>query len=228
MREQDLRALFPRAVSVSLATPGMYDETPYPEESRSLAGAVERRRREFAAGRGCARAALARLGVTPAPIPVGARGAPIWPPGYVGAISHCDGLCAAVVSPQDELSGIGLDVEGAEPLPARTVGSILTARELDAHAKLPRRPGLDWAKLCFSAKEAVYKCWFPATGEDLRWHDVEITFDANSRVDGGAFGTTFPDDLGGLTGRRLLGRWRATGHHVVTGVILPNRGQPVR
>lgn len=49
----------------------------YPQEERVVAGAIPRRRREYAAVRWCARTALARLGVAGGPILPGPRGAPI-------------------------------------------------------------------------------------------------------------------------------------------------------
>ena len=53
----------------------------FPEEEAVVARAVGKRRREFSSGRACARAALARLGVPPAPLLPGLRGAPRWPDG---------------------------------------------------------------------------------------------------------------------------------------------------
>ena len=50
--------------------------------------AVEKRRREFSAGRTCARQALRELGCADAPIVQDQNGAPLWPPGIVGSITH--------------------------------------------------------------------------------------------------------------------------------------------
>ncbi|MFF9486115.1 hypothetical protein [Streptomyces sp. NPDC014676] len=72
------------------------------EEREPLApAAVERRRREFATGRVCARQALAALGVPPSgPLPRGSAGAPSRPGGVRGGITHCPGhRAAAVASP---------------------------------------------------------------------------------------------------------------------------------
>jgi 4'-phosphopantetheinyl transferase EntD len=68
--------------------------TLFPEEKTFIAKAVDKRRREFTTARGCARAALAALGLPPAPIVPGPRGAPQWPTGVVGSITHCAGYCA--------------------------------------------------------------------------------------------------------------------------------------
>ena len=56
----------------------------FPEEQAVIARAVAKRRGEFGTGRACARAALAKLGLPPAAILPGARGAPQWPAGVAG------------------------------------------------------------------------------------------------------------------------------------------------
>ena len=73
----------------------------FPEEEAAIARAVPTRRREFATGRWCARRALHDLGLPPAPIIPGERGAPGWPPGVVGTITHCPGYRGAAVARDD-------------------------------------------------------------------------------------------------------------------------------
>jgi 4'-phosphopantetheinyl transferase EntD len=70
----------------------------FPEEELVVAGAVVKRRTEFATARHCARAALSRLGVAPTPILPGERGAPQWPAGIVGSMTHCAGYRAAALA----------------------------------------------------------------------------------------------------------------------------------
>ena len=67
----------------------------YPEERALVAGAVAKRVNEFTAVRHCARRAMAALGLPPAPVVPDERGAPRWPDGVVGAMTHCDGYRAA-------------------------------------------------------------------------------------------------------------------------------------
>ena len=62
-------------------------------------------------------AALAGLGLPPGRSCAGARGAPQWPLGVVGSITHCDGYRAAAVARGRDLRTIGLDAEPDEPLP---------------------------------------------------------------------------------------------------------------
>ena len=69
----------------------------YPEEEAVVAKAVDKRRREFAVVRSCARRAMEKLGVPPQPVLPGERGAPGWPAGLVGSMTHCDGYGAAAL-----------------------------------------------------------------------------------------------------------------------------------
>jgi 4'-phosphopantetheinyl transferase EntD len=148
----------------------------FPEEEGTIAGAVAIRRIEFAAGRTHARRALAALGVTPGPIPVGADRAPTWPAGFVGSITHTRSLAAAAVAPAATLAGIGLDIEELRPEIEEIALMILTPTER------PRLNGLDSAErqrmatLIFSIKEAVFKAHWPLTRQFLEFADVEVTF----------------------------------------------------
>src|SRR5580692_7617313 len=77
----------------------------------ALTTAVASRRAEFVAGRLCAREALAALGAPSTRVPRGIDGAPEWPTGFVGSISHTAELAFAAVAPAAEARGLGLDVE---------------------------------------------------------------------------------------------------------------------
>src|SRR5258707_14555226 len=66
---------------------------------------------EFAFGRQAAAEVLASLGFETEAIPVGPRGAPRWPEGVVGSISHTDGLAISVAARATERTAIGIDVE---------------------------------------------------------------------------------------------------------------------
>ena len=72
------RRLFPMKVEVCVATPEMYESPLFAVEASAMSRAVPERRREFVAGRSCARVALARLGAPASPICVGPDRAPVW------------------------------------------------------------------------------------------------------------------------------------------------------
>ena len=112
-----LEQILPPAVAVVETFGDLPGATLFPEEEAAIARAVPKRRREFATGRGCARAALNRLGEPPVPILRGPQGAPLWPAGVVGSITHCDGYRAAAVARTSDIATVGLDAEPDKPLP---------------------------------------------------------------------------------------------------------------
>jgi 4'-phosphopantetheinyl transferase EntD len=153
----------------------------FPAEEALLARSVDRRRREFGTARRCAREALARLGHPPAPLLRGERGMPLWPDGVVGSITHCDGYRAAVVAPAAGMRSIGIDAEPDEPLPDGVLGAVASAAERDhVHRLLTDDPRVRWDRLLFSAKESVYKAWFPLTRRWLDFTEAEVTIDATA------------------------------------------------
>ena len=159
-----------------------FDDPPgvelFPEEEAVLRRAVEKRRREFTTARYCARAALARLGLPATPIVPGQRGAPAWPDGVVGSMTHCAGYRAAGLGHARDLTTIGLDAEPNDALP----GDVLTAVSLASEReRLPAlaaaAPEVHWDRLLFSAKESVYKAWFPLTRRWLGFEEAELFFE---------------------------------------------------
>lgn len=161
-----------RVVEVYGDPPGL---TLYPEEEACVARAAEARRREFTTGRYCARAALRRFGVTQGAIIKAPTGAPAWPAGIVGSITHCAGYRAAAVALTSDLVTIGIDAEPAEPLPAGVLGIIsIPGERAELTALGGAWPGVPWDRLLFSAKESVYKAWAPIAGTFLEFDDVCI------------------------------------------------------
>ncbi|MFJ3503373.1 4'-phosphopantetheinyl transferase [Streptomyces sp. NPDC090135] len=156
----------------------------FPSERQVVAAAGVARRQEFTTVRACARAALARLGVPPAPILPDAAGAPRWPAGVVGSMTHCAGYRAAAVARAHDVVTVGIDAEPDAPIPTGGVRARVTAAEERAHiAELgARRPGVSWDRLVFSAKESVYKAWYPLTGRRLDFDQVLVTVSPDDGV----------------------------------------------
>jgi 4'-phosphopantetheinyl transferase EntD len=211
-----MEALVPPSVVTVETGEDLLDVELFPEEEASVGRAVEKRRREFVTGRACARQALERLGVGPAPVGTGARGEPLWPDGVVGSITHCRGYRACGVARADELASLGIDAEVNEPLPRGILASITSPEE---RAALPADgDGVHTDRLLFSAKEAVYKAWYPLTGSWLGFEDVDMTvshdgtFHARLLVPGPV--------LDGSPLTEFRGRWRVDGDVVATAVVV--------
>lgn len=169
--------LVPAVVAVSQCHDDVAHVELFAEEEHVIRGAVDRRYREFATVRHCARQALAALGVAAAPIVPGEQRAPQWPAGIVGSMTHCRGYRAAAVARAQDVAGIGIDAEPDEALPHGVLASIARPEEIDATSRLSDAMlGINWDRLLFSAKESVYKVWSPLTHRGLGFEEVSITF----------------------------------------------------
>ncbi len=169
-----LAELFPPGVAVAASDEPGDVANLLPEEAAGLGRAVARRAREFAAGRACARRALATLGFADFALRVGEQREPLWPAGVIGSITHTEGLCAAVVARTGELAGLGLDAERAGRVKPELWGRICLPAELRWLQGLMPSEQPAAATLLFAAKEAFYKAQFPLTRRWLYFHDASI------------------------------------------------------
>ncbi|MEU7904321.1 4'-phosphopantetheinyl transferase superfamily protein [Actinoplanes sp. NPDC049118] len=191
----------------------------FPAEAALIANAVAKRRNEFTTVRHCARLALAELGVPPVPILPGVRGAPVWPDGIVGSMTHCVGYRGAAVARAGETRGIGIDAEVHGPLPEGVLDLVSSEQERAHLAQLARqRPSVQWERLLFSAKESVYKVWSPLTGEWLGFEGAAVTFDPAAETFSARLLVDGPFET-------LAGRFLVDGGIVLTAIAL---GGPVR
>lgn len=192
---------------------------PHPEEEAELGlAAVDRRRREFATARWCARRALAAAGAPDpsGPLRRGRRGEPLWPPGFTGSITHSAAYRAAVAAPARPGGVLGIDAERAVPLRPAMRAAIASDEELAHLAALPAVAGLPWETLLFSVKEAVYKAWNPLTAAPLTFRSVRVVFRPRTHTGscGGTTGSLTAEPTGPLQGATpalpvLSGRYRA-------------------
>jgi 4'-phosphopantetheinyl transferase EntD len=187
-------------------------------ELAAIERAVPKRRREFAAGRHCSRLALARLGIEGFPILPGPRREPLWPSGIVGSITHCDSFAAASVARAGELRSIGVDAEPAGPLP-EGVGPIVCSPDELRWVARRAGDGVAWDKLVFSAKESVYKAWFPLTKRWLDYQDVAVELDPATGRFLAVPRFSAPPVLGPQF-KGFDGRFAVSDHHVFTAVTI--------
>jgi 4'-phosphopantetheinyl transferase EntD len=198
------------------------DEALYPEEAKQLEGCVEKRQREIAAGRRCARRALARLGIADFPVLAGPDRAPLWPESIVGSITHtdgaADGYCGVAVGDDRKFAGIGIDAEPRLPLSNELWSWILDERERQ-DALRTAEPGL-YARLIFSAKETTYKALYPMLRQILEFSDVHV----HAKVADGLFFAGLTRIVGSQTdlpaSSQLVGRLVMDDELIVTAMAL--------
>jgi enterobactin synthetase component D len=130
------------------------------ERPASVARSVPKRQAEYLAGRRAAAEALRHAGSIVVDLPIAASRAPGWPQGFIGSISHCQGLAVALAMPSAGRRGAGIDIE-----------RIATGHALDSLRSVAVQPDEERAlsalasehgaaaaiTLAFSAKESFYK-----------------------------------------------------------------------
>lgn len=142
-------------------------------------------------------------------------------------MTHCDGYRCAALAPATSVVSVGVDAEPHAALPDGVLDAIALPTERARTAALRATdPTVCWDRLLFSAKESVYKAWFPLTGRWLDFSEADIvvepdgTFAARLLVPGpvldGTEVTTFP------------GRFLVEDGLILTTVTLPTRFRPGR
>ncbi|MET9324299.1 4'-phosphopantetheinyl transferase superfamily protein [Streptomyces sp. NPDC003038] len=215
-----IEELLPPGVASSEAFDDAAPVVLFPAEAALMEGRRSGRRRQFATARACARRCLSDLGRPAAALLPGPGGAPQWPPGVVGSITHCEGYRAAVAAADGAVAALGIDAEPAGPLPAGVLALIACAAERAALAGLAAAdPSVPWDRVFFCAKEAAYKAWYPATGIWLGFRDATVVL---SRA--GTFTATLRPAVPAPVDPVFEGRWLAGRDLVLTAVARAGRG----
>jgi len=181
-----------------------------------MAGAVEKRLREFTAGRSCARRVLTQLGWPDFPIVTGTSREPVWPTGITGSITHCHGYCAAAAARTTEVLSLGIDAELLSSYPENVAAMISSEAERRQAESLLQS---NWIGLVFSAKESTYKAWHPLTKCWLDHRDVELIFDMEHSTFTARIDLAPGDDAPFLSS--LRGRFAVSGKRIFTAVVVP-------
>lgn len=145
----------------------------HPQEEILVAKAGPKRRRDFALGRACARAALAALGQEDVVVGRSENGAPLWPAGVLGSITHTSGYAAALVAGAQHAGGLGIDAERVGGVTQDLWPRLFDAAECDYLSDVGAGQQQVFATLFFSAKEAVYKA--SGTQSGLAFRAIHIT-----------------------------------------------------
>ena len=151
-----------------------------PEEIEFLATiSSSKRRDEFSLGRYCARRALSEFKLESEPILRNPdTREPCWPKSVRGSITHSEGLAAAAVGLDKDISGVGIDMENL----SRSINFNISRYVcVDTEQKYlnslsPGQADRD-LRIIFSAKESIFKCLFPISRTYLYFQDATVTID---------------------------------------------------
>jgi enterobactin synthetase component D len=193
----------------------------------SLRGAVRKRQVEFLAGRLCVQRAMARLDPSRQNTIVRSlpSGAPDFPAGLVGSITHAGGFVSAALARATVAESLGIDSEviASARRASRIMRRIATAREMDAAAL---QLDLDRAlavTLLFSAKESLFKCLSRRAGRAFDYLDARV--DVAAEGASGSFHAVLSVSLSDCLrrGAAFTGRFEIRDGFVHTGLSLGAR-----
>jgi enterobactin synthetase component D len=148
------------------------------ERPPSLARSVPKRQAEYLAGRRVAILALREAGSDATDLLVLASGAPAWPSGFVGSISHTQRFAIAVALRNGQrANGVGIDIEHLAETEALDAirATAVDQDECKQLAVLAGTHGWSFAlTMAFSAKESFYKATVAEVGHFFDFSAVRI------------------------------------------------------
>ncbi len=127
------------------------------------------RRAEFLAGRLAAAEEMRRVGVVDGGV-LGrtSDGAPAWPQGVTGSISHHSGIACAVAS--NAAMGMGVDI--APLLGESQLRAVVRRCLIDPERE--RWPSPPEVAVVFAAKESIYKAAHPHVGRHIGFDEADV------------------------------------------------------
>jgi 4'-phosphopantetheinyl transferase EntD len=176
-----LRTILPAAgtafaiLSVGEASPGDL----HPQETALISpSAVIAKRMSFTLGRNAAAKTLRAIGIDPAPPVLQGKGKnPLWPEQVVGSVTHCEPWTICVVAKNSAAKALGVDLEDVRRVQNPDIGEVICTRsEMEWIAGSEDQIGS--LIMVFSAKEAMYKAYYPFCRRYFDFTDAELAWDA--------------------------------------------------
>jgi phosphopantetheine--protein transferase-like protein len=149
------------------------------EENISASFGSSKRRAEFSLGRYCAHRALSKFEQESVPILRNTESRePYWPESFRGSITHSEGFAAAAVGLAKDVSGIGIDLESLSRVVDFNIRRhVCVEKEREFMESLTAEQANRYLRIIFSAKESIFKCFFPNSRTYLYFQDAEIIID---------------------------------------------------
>jgi len=174
LRELQPTDLFPGECRVCWSEPRPLLELEHADEVALATGWAIKVQELYCAGRLAAHQALNQLGRASESIGRGSDGAPLWPTGVRGSITHTAGLALVVLSDHPGVLALGIDVEKEErTLQPRVAGKVASQTEGDWIGSGPSS-GFRLLRL-LSAKEAIFKAFSSLMGIRLGFLEARLT-----------------------------------------------------
>jgi 4'-phosphopantetheinyl transferase EntD len=145
-----------------------------PEEEVLAFEVTRYRLRELRGGRAIARTGMRYFGANLGPLLPDYMGAPIWPTGLCGSLSHTQRHVAAFLGTSSEFESVGVDIDDGRSL-GEAKSDVATTDELDLMREVAQKNGTLAESVVFSVKEAIFKCQCPLTiDQTLDFLDIQL------------------------------------------------------
>ncbi len=212
----------PSFASFAVSQPSKPVPAVAPGEEHLLSDAMVPARKEaFARGRAAAHAALRTLGLDHGPILPGPSREPLWPSGATGSISHAAGFGIALVAPTVHTDGVGVDVEQLRDAP-ELWNQVPTTEERRWLERLDPRERETGVLALFSAKESVFKAFFPRSRSFFGFEMASLTPDSSGFS--GRLSDGLDEDYPSERSFTVTCQW--FGDLVLTSLVLPKTQSP--
>lgn len=136
---------------------------------------VPKRRAEFLAGRLAAQHALRSAGSYNYHVPIGIQRVPVWPIPYIGSITHSNEIAICVLSRDNQLLGVGIDLERVITLELiETIHHTIISEPEYNYIKSLSIPLNIAITIAFSAKESFFKAAYSSVNDFFDFNAVSI------------------------------------------------------
>lgn len=148
------------------------------EEPDTVMQSVIKRRAEFLAGRLCAKAALARLGIDDYQVAIGESREPLFPCEIQGSITHCENYALAGLFPRGKAVALGIDLQTV--LDEATLESVtqlvINLDEMQLMQSISSSQRGLFTSLVFSVKESFFKAAFSQVNHYFGFDAVSVVW----------------------------------------------------
>jgi 4'-phosphopantetheinyl transferase EntD len=162
---------------------------------------------QSAAVRAAAAGLLRARGVAEPHIGRSNEGAPLWPAGWTGSLSHSRTRGAAAIAPATALRSLGIDLEDPQRMKKKLWPYLMSPPELAGLDTLTESAANRRVAAVFSAKEAIYKTLAPLGGRVPGFKEVELRWSSGERFTAHLFpprpeDAAWPRGLSGFVGQK--------------------------
>ncbi len=164
----------PDSIALAWGTLDQLQSPLYPAEEKSIASAVEKRRREYIAGRTAARKVCADCSASNAELVAADDGTVLWPNGVIGSLSHSDRFCMACAGRLTQWSSLGIDVEALGRLSPDLWPLVFSEKETEFFHTRSGAAQDQIATIFFCLKEAFFKLQYMITKTVVDYRKISV------------------------------------------------------